>query len=209
MKKIFFVDFDGTITKVDTCVAVMEAFASDAWEEINELWERDELTTEGCANRFFQLMNAEPSDYKRVLEGIEIDDSFLGFLAFCKGWGYPVYVLSDGYDYHIDTVFQKYGIDLPYYANRLRYDKGFQIICTYMNHSCGNCGTCKTTLMEELKREGFEAVYIGDSYSDICPAEHADLVFAKDVLYEYCMKHGIAAIYYENFQDIVLYFINM
>ncbi len=203
MKKTFFIDFDGTITKMDTCVAVVNAFAADGWEEINEMWERDELTTEECANRIFQLISAAPGDLKRLLRTIEIDDYFLEFLAFCRDQGYGVYVLSDGYDIHIETIFDKYGIDLPYYANKLIYKDGFHISCTYNNPSCGNCGTCKTTLMEKLKKEGHQAVYIGDGYSDTCPAEHADLVFAKDVLYEYCMENGIAAVRYDDFQDVM------
>lgn len=208
MKKTFFIDFDGTITKVDTCIAVMDAFAQDAWKEVNEMWERKELTTEECANRVFQLINVSPGHLRRLLETIEIDDYFLDFLAFCKDQSYQVYVLSDGYDFHIETVFHKYGIDLPYYANRLIYNDGFRISCIYSNPSCGGCGTCKTTLMEKLKKEGFQAVYIGDSYSDTCPAVQADLVFAKDVLYEYCMENGIAAVRFDDFQDIMFYFTN-
>ena len=68
---------------------------------------------------------------------------------------------------------------------------------------CGNCGTCKTTLMEKLNKEGHQAVYIGDSYSDTCPAEHADHVFARDVLYEYCLENSIPAIPFNDFREII------
>lgn len=205
MEKIFFIDFDGTITKIDTIVAVVNAFAADGWKEINEMWERKEFTTEECANRVFRLLNAAPADLKRLLENIEIDDYFLDFLTFCGDRGYKAYVLSDGYDFHIETVFDKYGIDLPYYANRLiSNNDGFQISCTYANPSCGKCGTCKTALIKKLNQEGRQVIYIGDGYSDTCPAEQADLIFAKDVLYEYCVKHGIAAIHFDNFRDILI-----
>lgn len=33
MKRVFFVDFDGTITKVDVCAAMVEAFAGDGWRK--------------------------------------------------------------------------------------------------------------------------------------------------------------------------------
>ncbi|CEO90095.1 MAG: hypothetical protein RQM95_13085 [Syntrophaceticus schinkii] len=68
---------------------------------------------------------------------------------------------------------------------------------------CGNCGTCKTTLMEKLNKEGHQAVYIGDSYSDTCPAEHADHVFARDVLYEYCLENSIPATPFNDFREII------
>ena len=33
MKRVFFVEFDGTITKVDVCAAMVEAFAGDGWRK--------------------------------------------------------------------------------------------------------------------------------------------------------------------------------
>lgn len=55
MKRTIFIDFDGTITRVDTCNAMLKAFASDGWQEINEQWERGELATQACARQLFQL----------------------------------------------------------------------------------------------------------------------------------------------------------
>lgn len=203
MKRVFFTDFDGTITRKDTCEAMVEAFAADGWQEINEMWERKELSTEECANRTFQLFRADLGDIRRLVEGIEIDGTFKDFLNFCRERGYRVYVLSDGYAFNIEVVFKKYGIDVPYFANRLIYDNGFQIRCPYLNPECGNCGTCKKKLMEKLKEGGEQVVYIGDGSSDTCPAAHADLVFAKEKLYRFCREKGIPALPFDSFGDII------
>jgi 2-hydroxy-3-keto-5-methylthiopentenyl-1-phosphate phosphatase len=203
MKRIFFTDFDGTITRTDTCAAMVEAFAGEGWQEINEMWERKELSTEECANRIFQLFRAGLDDIRRLVENIEVDSSFKDFLAFCRGRCYRVYVLSDGYDFNIEVIFKKYEIDVPYYANRLVYNSRFRIRCPYSNQICGNCGTCKKRLMEELKKPGEQVVYIGDGYSDTCPAAHADLVFAKGTLYAYCREKGIPVMPFDNFRDII------
>jgi 2-hydroxy-3-keto-5-methylthiopentenyl-1-phosphate phosphatase len=206
MKRIFFLDFDGTITKTDTCNLLVETFAEDGWEDLNRLWEEKELSTEECANKTLKLFHASLDDLKKVLETVEIDDYFQQFLTFCQEKSYKVYVLSDGYDFNIETVFQKNGIELPYYSNKLVYDNGFKIECPLLNPSCGNCGTCKTTLMGELKEEGSQVIYIGDGYSDTCPAGHADLVFAKGALYKFCMGKGIKAVHFHSFNDIISYF---
>lgn len=206
MKKTIFIDFDGTITKVDTCAAMVEAFAAEGWQEINEKWERKELSTQDCANRTFALFNAGMEDITRLMESMEIDDFFKDFLDLCRKMGNKVYVLSDGYDYCIEAVMKKYHINAPYYANKMVYDQGFKIECLHFNDSCGNCGTCKTELMAALKEEGSRTVYIGDGYSDTCPARHADVVFAKGSLYNYCLEKGIKAIHYNTFADIIVYF---
>jgi 2,3-diketo-5-methylthio-1-phosphopentane phosphatase len=203
MSRTFFVDFDGTITKVDTCNAMVEAFAAPGWEALNELWEKKQLSTEACANETFKLFHADLDDLRRLLDRVEIDDCFPAFLETCRERGDRVIVLSDGYDFNIRTIFQKHGIDLPFYANRIVYDGGFKIECPHLNPDCGNCGTCKTRLMEELREPGGQTVYIGNGYSDTCPAGHADLVFAKGALYRYCRERGIGAQYFDSFCDII------
>jgi 2-hydroxy-3-keto-5-methylthiopentenyl-1-phosphate phosphatase len=205
MKRTIFIDFDGTITRVDTCNAMLKAFASDGWQEINEQWERGELATQACARQLFQLFKTDMDGIKRLMRNIEIDPSFKDFLNLCRRKNYQVYVLSDGYDICIETVFENNGIKLPYYANKLIYGQAFQIQSPNINLSCGNCGTCKTRLMAELTEPGSQVVYIGDGYSDMCPVKNADLVFAKGTLYQFCLEQGISAIRYHTFGDIRSY----
>lgn len=203
MDKAIFVDFDGTITKVDTCQAMVEAFAKDGWAEINKLWEEKKISTQDCANRTFQLFDATLENIQELAEKIEIDDYFLEFIFLCQQKNYPLYILSDGYDFIIEKILKKYNIQLPYYANKLLYDGQFHIECPYHNPECGACGTCKSTLMQKLRKDAQQTIYIGDGFSDTCPVSKADLVFAKGALYNYCKEKGIKAIYFENFGDII------
>lgn len=205
MGTVFFIDFDGTITKKDVCAAMVEAFADDGWREINERWERKEISTEQCANMTFNLFRADINDLKRLMDTMEIDEYFKDFLALCRERGHGVYVLSDGYDICIEAVFKKYQIEVPYYANRMVYDGSFKIECPGTNPACGICGNCKTGLMKELNAEGNTVVYVGDGYSDTCPAAKADVVFAKSDLYRYCKDNGISARHFNDFKDIISY----
>ncbi|MGI6226726.1 MAG: MtnX-like HAD-IB family phosphatase [Peptococcales bacterium] len=203
MEKVIFVDFDGTITKVDTCQKMVKTFARDGWVELNKLWEEKKLSTRECANRTFQLFDANLEELEKLIETIEIDTYFPEFVSMCQAWGYPIYILSDGYDLIIERVLKKYNINIPYYANKLLYDGQFSIECPYHNSECGICGTCKSTLMEKLRKNARQIVYIGDGYSDTCPASKADIVFAKGTLYKYCQEKGIKATHFDNFGDIL------
>ncbi|MGS0763477.1 MtnX-like HAD-IB family phosphatase [Syntrophomonas curvata] len=203
MKKEFFIDFDGTITITDTCRAMVQAYARAGWEELNRRWENKEISTEECANRTFELFDATPGELKKLVEGIDIDPFFIDFWQWCRDKDYPVYILSDGYDFNIRIILSKYQLSIPFYANRLVYNGGFSIECPYLNRTCGNCGTCKTSLMGELKDADSQAVYIGDGYSDICPARQADMVYAKGTLYKYCIDQGLPALEYHDFGDIL------
>jgi 2,3-diketo-5-methylthio-1-phosphopentane phosphatase len=203
MNRVFFLDFDGTVTKIDTCFLMVNAFAGDGWREINDRWEKKEISTEECASLTFQLFSAGPEDVKKLLDTVEIDEYFDDFLEFCRVQGDEVYILSDGYDLAVDTVFKKYNIRVPYYANRMLYKDGFRIDCPYLNPECGRCGVCKSSLMNKLKGGAERVIYIGDGHSDTCPALKADLVYAKGFLYRYCLEKGIPVVCFETFQDII------
>lgn len=204
MKKIFFIDFDGTITTVDTCMKMIETFAREGWQKINQMWEAGEFSTVECANGIFALLDALPEDIAKLMGTIEIDPYFIEFLFQCQRRDEQVYILSDGYAENIRPIIDKYQIEVPYYANKMVYDNGYHILSPYNNASCNKCGTCKTNLMQQLLGEDAESIYIGDGYSDICPAEHADIVYAKGTLYDYCVKHGIPAVPYKSFKDILV-----
>jgi 2,3-diketo-5-methylthio-1-phosphopentane phosphatase len=205
MDKDIFIDFDGTITKKDTCFTMVETFADERWKQFNSLWEEKKLSTTDCAVMTFKLFNANLEDILKLMDTIEIDDYFKEFLSLCRQKGHHAYVLSDGYDVNIEAVFKRYGLEVKYYSNKLTYDssKGFGIECPYENVSCGNCGTCKTNLIKKLQRKNSQIVYIGDGCSDQCPAAFADIVFAKGGLYNYCLEKSIQAEYFENFNDII------
>lgn len=203
MQRTIFIDFDGTITKRDTCDAMVKAFAGEGWQQINELWEKREISTEECANRTFKLFRATLDDLRNLLDTIEIDDTFGIFVNFCKKEGYPVYILSDGYDFCIEYILNKHGFKLPYYSNKLVYEKEFRITCTYYNQECGLCGTCKRSLIERLTEPNSQTVYVGDGLSDTCPAGYSSLVFAKGRLLEYCRTEGIPALPIVSFADVL------
>lgn len=45
-------------------------------------------------------------------------------------------------------------------------------------------------------------MYIGDGYSDQCPARFADFVFAKGRLIKYCQQQNITFFEFRNFSDV-------
>ena len=207
MDTTYFIDLDGTITTEDTTAAMTRAFASKAdipaIMKINALWEQKKLSTRECAERIFQYFRADLDDMLGLLEGIEIDPGFLEFMDICDRENDRVYVLSDGFDLSIRTVFKKYALDVPFYSNTMLYNDGFGVECPHSNLQCGHCGVCKTSIMLLLKEPGHKSIYIGDGYSDICVAGHADMVFAKEPLYTLCRSEGIHALRFFSFREIV------
>lgn len=201
-RAMFFIDFDGTIARQDVCCAMVSKFAPAGWEEINLIWESGSLSTEECARLTLQLMAAEPEELEAFFQDVEIDPTFLEFVDWAVRRAYPLAVLSDGYDNYIEKVWTRYGLSIPYYTNHLEYGPGWRIKCLHQNHACSKCGVCKLDLMRAQLPPDYLSIYIGDGYSDRCPSEHADVVFAKDKLARLCQEKGILFHPYADFADV-------
>ena len=55
-------------------------------------------------------------------------------------------------------------------------------------------------------KEGYEAVYVGDGFSDLHASKSADIVFAKDTLLKHCKKEGVECLPFKDFKDVYGYF---
>ncbi|SNX54033.1 MtnX-like HAD-IB family phosphatase [Thermoanaerobacterium sp. RBIITD] len=197
------VDFDGTITKEDTCYAMVKAFAKDGWQEIERKWETGLISTEECALETFKLMDMDEEKLKKLLNKIEIDEYFKDFLNLCNKRGYKVIIASDGYDFNIKTILNKYNIHLEYYSNRLYFKDGNIVAKFNTSSECDKCGSCKLEILKKYKNDNTEVIFIGDGYSDICVAKYADKLFARDTLLKYCIENNIPHIPFNNFKDVI------
>lgn len=203
MKRVYFTDFDGTITKLDTTEAMVQAFAQEGWQESMRKWEQGELSTEESAREIFELFRVTREELAHFLENIPIDDTFKDFVTYIEKRQEKLYILSDGFDFNIALILQKAGLSrLQTYSNHIIINNNKYDLESPFASPCGKCGTCKKTLVENLKESSEEVIYIGDGYSDICGIQAADLIFAKDHLLQHCRTQGIPTQPFTSFADI-------
>ena len=200
-----FVDFDGTIAAIDVCEALVTAFSRDGWQELNEKWEKKEISTLECAADIQAFKTSNPEDFSGCWMRLLLTPDFR-ILPRIAGANYPLTILSDGYDYYIEHILRREGLALPYCANKLHFASQLDVEAPYCSASCDLCGVCKLEIIEMQKKPGQMTVYIGDGYSDFCPAQGADLVFAKTRLYQHCQSVGKEAIHFNDFREVLLEF---
>jgi 2,3-diketo-5-methylthio-1-phosphopentane phosphatase len=198
-------DFDGTTCLNDIGNQILNRFAK-GWREIDRAY---------CANKIgsrlaylqiqplFHGTKREMTDY--ALHHEKIDPHFQPFYKSCKEKGIDLKIVSDGLDFYIASVLRKYDLqEIEFYSNRVVFQSNATLSIEFPSprNRCHLCGTCKSTILN-FYREFYDLnIYVGDSYSDVCPARIADLVFAKPILSEKCRKNGKACISYENFRDV-------
>ena len=117
-----FVDFDGTITLEDVGEAIFRKFGSA--EKTNKIVEdllSDKISSRQCwdmlCDSIDKINKQELNDFINLLD---IDPTFISLVRFCNDNEIELVVLSDGFDYYIDRVFDKAGLTgLKYYSNKL------------------------------------------------------------------------------------------
>jgi 2-hydroxy-3-keto-5-methylthiopentenyl-1-phosphate phosphatase len=202
-------DFDGTACSVDMGSKILDRFAGKGWRDIDRLFCTAEIGSRVAYTQIAAMMRGSREQMvEYVRTHATLDPYFADFYHFCRKQGYDLKIASDGLDFYIATVLNKYGLaDIEFYSNTATFcpGDGLSIGFPYANQLCGRCGTCKTNILKGYAAGYERIIYVGDSYSDVCPAKTADLVFAKYILYDKCQNNGTACIPYENFRDVMDY----
>lgn len=197
-------DFDGTITRTDIAEALLEEFAPPTWWEIEEQHRARAIGTRETLARQFALLRVKESDLIRFIDArVDLDESFRDFTAFCRGRGIVLEIVSEGLDFYVRHLLQKWELAVPVRTNRAVFEGGrVRIEYPWADATCTLCGTCKLLRLFELRAQGHRVAYVGDGHSDLCPAIEADLLFAKDELARLCDQEEIAFVPFDRFADV-------
>lgn len=203
---VVFSDFDGTITTLDTSVFLLERFGSPAWREIEDRMLTGEMTEmEGYAEEIDSIRVSKENALKAILDSVSIDPAFPEFIDRLEKRGFPFIILSGGIDFIIETVLAKYNLPrLEIRANSAHIDGDrWKLVKSSRPRIRGLCNHCKTHSVLEAGQNGGGTIYIGDGLTDRCPAEKADIVFAKGELAEHCRAEKIPFTQFTGFADIL------
>jgi 2,3-diketo-5-methylthio-1-phosphopentane phosphatase len=196
-------DFDGTLSVIDTGLAVIEALSLDAAWEAEWEWRRGEISSMECLRRQWALVTIPPDDLLALIDSLALDPDLVGFVEFVHRRDAGLVVLSDGLDFYIDRMLADLGLatgdddaqvrgggPVLRFANQATVTpQGVRIEFPHANF-CAQCGNCKTEHLLRLRRGFGRTIYLGDGHSDLCAARFAEVVFAKDALAEDCRKAG-------------------
>ncbi len=216
-----FSDFDGTIIKKDIGDELfINCGEFEPWHsmlksgkmDIKDYW-RKVFSTLRIPNNFIDKYSAVcPEFVSDFVLQYDIDTYFKVFYDYCRKIGVELNVISDGYKDYIRPVMQELKIDdIKIFANEFRYldDESVEPFYYGVSDSCEcMCASCKrNTVLVNTPPDNI-IVYIGDGYSDLCGAEHSDIIFAKGKLSAYCNEKRIPHYNFQNFFDVYRIFSN-
>ncbi|MCP8969789.1 MtnX-like HAD-IB family phosphatase [Ectobacillus ponti] len=208
MKKWAFVsDFDGTISKEDFYMIMMDKYVPEGRKLFTQ-WKAGELKDIDFLSTIFRSINQEEEQIIQDTLEIPIDEYVPEFIRHVQANGGDFYILSAGTDYYIHHILEKYGMEgVHVFSNEGVYrEKGVHLNIDQNGwHYSERYGIDKSKVIQHLKKQ-YEAIYFaGDSEPDSHPAVHADITFAKSALQDLLREQGVPFVPVDHFRQIEAY----
>ena len=205
MKIAVLSDFDGTLTLQNALNTLYRKFGAPFCKEVEELWDRGEISTMEEITTCFSTFNASREDMENTLSGIALDPAVHQFLRFCHEQDYEFAIVSDGLRWYIDFILSNHGIyEVAIYANEIHFThNGFQFSFPWHDSSSPLRGVSKLSIVRSYQARHYKVVFIGDGLSDTDAIQAADIVYARDELLEYARLQDIRTIPFNNLNDLL------
>lgn len=200
-------DFDGTITSQDTLDLLVQRFAPGVWEAMEAgLASGDVNLIEAMEEEFRQVRVTEREAVAYVLEHARLRGGFPEFVTWVEERGHELVVVSSGIRTLIDPILTAAGLcRLHVHAGDALFGpEGTLVSFPPSDADCiGRCGHCKRDTILAHRPFPGPRVYVGDGFSDFCPARESDVVFARATLASHLEAEGIAFHPFDHFDDVI------
>ncbi len=198
-------DFDATITVRDVWDDLFRHFGEESALTVWQKFNTGEYTAAQCvAEACATVKNANPVAMQELFLSQGIRAGFQEFVGFCRSQDIKITIVSDGFSAYIRPILAHNNFEIPFYANDVELTADGTLSVEFKNarESCRRCGACKCGAIMTTSADEDTIVYIGDGYSDVCPIEIADVVFARDMLRSFCSEKGIPYHPFEDFTTV-------
>lgn len=202
-KRVVFCDFDGTVTKQETLVAMLNRFAPEKMKEFGKkIFQKKITLKEGVRG----VVESIPScHYRNMVEFIndeEIREGFEELLVFLKAADTPFIIISGGLKDSVERRLESYmdfidGIYAP------EIDASGEFLKIFSAFEENDELVAKVRVMNLFSYD--QSISIGDGATDHKMALHSTLVFARDRLSTFLHKSQVPYVPWENFLDIKEY----
>ncbi len=199
-------DFDETITTKDVGSQILARFGTEIAFQVWKDFDAGAKNAAACLRIACESVTGiSVEDITRISGSQNLKPGFVEFADFCNSNGIELCVTSDGFSCYIREIFRKYNLEyLPVWTNAIEpaNDGTLAYDFHHQREGCDRCAACKCAALLTSSEESDTLVYIGDGYSDWCPAMMADVVFACRDLKRQCGELGIPHHPFEDFFEV-------
>ncbi len=196
-----FLDFDGTISRVDVGCHVLARTAPPEWWDLHEQYERGEIGSRVCIAAQWALVEGDEATVRAVAAEVELDPGFGPLVRDLRDGGAEVVVVSDGFGFYVHDACGPLSLDV--FTNSVDFvTRELHFPNQDPTCACALCGVCKPAPIRDAQRRGRTTLLIGDGASDRHAARQADVVFAKGELADWCDTNGVECVRFDVLDDV-------
>jgi len=188
-RRVFFSDFDGTMTDVDFFELVLASMRPALDEDPVAAFRRGELTLFEALRRVFAAIPLTEAEVQALLPELRPDPELTADVAGLAAAGWELHVVSAGSAWYIERLFAQLGIDAPVavHANPGRFVAGRGLV---MEHHADpriardDIGIDKAEVVRLFGADADVVAFAGNSPPDLAAARlvPAELRFARGSL---------------------------
>lgn len=196
-----FLDFDGTISRTDVGVHLLERLAGPEWHDIEAEYDSGAIGSRICLLDEWDLLPRDAELLRSVVAEVPLDDDLDALVTSLLAAGAEVSVVSDGFGFYARDACAHLGI--PVLTNAVDWSTG-RLEFPHEDRccACSSCGTCKQAPIKEARHRGRATVLVGDGTSDRKAALLADVVFAKGGLANWCSANAVEFRRFDTLSDV-------
>lgn len=204
-KRVVFCDFDGTITKQETFVAMLNRFAPEKMKAFGKkLFQKEITLREGVRGVVESIQSCHYSGMVDYINDVEIREGFEELLVFLKDAHTPFVIISGGLKDSVERRLEPYADFIDgIYAPRI--DASGEFLKMVSDFEEDDELMAKARVMDLFSYD--QSISIGDGVTDHKMALYSTLVFARDGLAAFLDKRQVRYEPWENFLDIKKYLV--
>lgn len=196
-----FLDWDGAVAAADTGGHLLERLGRPGWREVDEAWRRGEIGSRERLVRQWALLPADEATLRAVAAEVPLDPGLEALARDLRAAGAEVTVVSDGWGFHLRDPCSALGLatltnELDWATGGLRFPHRDRCC------PCDTCGTCKRAPVQDARRRGRTAVFVGRGVSDRKAALLADVLFARGELADWCDERDVPYRPFARLEDV-------
>jgi 2-hydroxy-3-keto-5-methylthiopentenyl-1-phosphate phosphatase len=201
------IDFDGTVTIEDVSFLLLDTYVGNEWRKHLDAYSTGDITVGTFNKKVFGMMKADRktmTDFVLSSPRVKLRPGFKELIDYCRKVGYKTLIVSNGLTFYIEALLKSMGIEnLEVHAAENNFYKGGMDV-KYLGPDGKELETgFKEAYTNDLRKQGYNVIYIGNGTSDIHPARIAQQIFACEDLLKACNTEKLACHPFTDFFQVV------
>ena len=207
-KEIFLIDFDITISKIDSTDTLLGSHNPVLRDEIRKKYRNNEITMREYVKIGLESLNITKEEFLKTLRKVKIDETFVDFINS----GVSFRIVSAGTKLNITGTLINYDINMTEDAiisNDIEFEDNKITVTNPFLDKEEYYGVDKKEAVENYQRQGYRVYFIGDGPSDYRAIEVADFSFIRKGTraIKFCEENNIDFFEFDNFNEILEYYV--